>query len=158
MDTLSNISDTSYEIPLSEADQAALRPALLHDLGAMPFESDALISRSLWVIFIGEWGVWTHAVLPVDNRLDMPDKESIADLCDLVGSLMSPPPCHDDEKAMIVLRRPGPTEISEADAYIFRLVRQAAIGRDTAPWTFHVVGPDGIQEVTERKASQDTAG
>jgi len=48
--------------------------------------------------------------------------------------------CDDDEKAMIVLRRPGPAEISEADAYIFRLVRQAAIGRETAPWTVHVVG------------------
>ncbi len=44
----------NYEIPLSEADQIALRPALLHDLGATPFESGALISRSLWVIFIGE--------------------------------------------------------------------------------------------------------
>ncbi len=158
MDTLSNISDTSYEIPLSEADQTALRPALLHDLGAMPFESGALISRSLWVIFIGEWGVWTHAVLPVDDRLDVPDKESITGLCALVGRLMSRPLCHDDEKAMIVLRRPGPTEISEADAYIFRLVRQAAIGRETAPWAFHVVGPDGIREVTEREVSQDTAG
>jgi hypothetical protein len=158
MDTLSNISDTSYEIPLSEADQIALRPALLHDLGAMPVESGALISRSLWVIFIGEWGVWTHAVLPVDDRLDTPDKESISGLCALVGSLMSPPLCHDDEKAMIVLRRPGPAEISEADAYIFHLVRQAAIGRETAPWTFHVVGPDGIREVTEREASPNTAG
>ena len=157
MDTLSNISDTSYEIPLSEADQTALRPALLHDLGAMPFESGALISRSLWVIFIGEWGVWTHAVLPVDDRLDMPDQENITGLCDLVGSLIRPPVCHDDEKAMIALRRPGPAEISEADAYIFRLVRQAVIGRETAPWTFHVVGPDGIREVTEREASQDTA-
>ena len=76
----------------------------------------------------------------------------------LVGSLMSPPLCHDDEKAMIVLRRPGPAEISEADAYIFRLVRQAAVGRETAPWAFHVVGPDGIREVTEREVSQDTAG
>src|ERR1022692_3534783 len=64
MDTLSNISDTSYQLPLSEADQTALRPALLDDLGTMPFESGALISRSLWVIFIGERGVWTHAVLP----------------------------------------------------------------------------------------------
>jgi hypothetical protein len=45
MDTLSNIPDTSYEIPLSEADQTALRPALLRDLGAMPFEPGALISR-----------------------------------------------------------------------------------------------------------------
>jgi hypothetical protein len=148
MDTPSNISNTNYEIPLSEADQTALRPALLHDLGAMPFESGALISRSLWVIFIGEWGVWTHAVLPVDDRLDMPDRKSITGLCDLVGSLMRPSVCHDDEKAMIVLRRPGPAEISEADACIFRLVRQAATGRETAPWTFHVVGPDGIREVS----------
>lgn len=63
-----------------------------------------------------------------------------------------------DEKAMIVLRRPGPAELSEADAYIFRLVQQAAIGRETAPWAFHVVGPDGIREVTEREASLGTAG
>lgn len=152
MDTLSNISDTSYEIPLSEADQTALRPALLHDLGAMPFEPGALFSRSLWVIFIGEWGVWTHAVLPVDDRLDMPDEESISGLCALVGSLMSPPQCHEDEKAMVVLRRPGPAEISEADAHIFRLVHRAAVAQETAPWAFHVVGPRGIREVTEREA------
>jgi len=131
---------------------------LVQVLGLHTVESGALISRSLWVIFIGEWGVWTHATLPVDDRLDMPDRKSITGLCALVGSLMSPPLCHDDEKAMIVLRRPGPAEISEADAYIFRLVRQAAIGRETAPWAFHVVGPDGIREVTEREASQDTAG
>jgi hypothetical protein len=64
MDTLSDIQDTSYDLPLSEADQAALRPALLRDLGAMPFTPGAPISRSLWVTFIGEWGAWTHAVLP----------------------------------------------------------------------------------------------
>jgi hypothetical protein len=124
----------------------------------MPFESGALISRSLWVIFIGEWGVWTHAVLPVDNRQDLPDRKSISGLCDLVASLMRPPVRHDDEKATIVLRRPGPAEISEADAYIFGLVRQAASGRETAPWTFHAVGPDGIREVTEHEASQAAAG
>jgi hypothetical protein len=149
MDTLGNLSDTSYEIPLSEAGQAALRPALLRDLGAMPFEPGALISRSLWVIFIGEWGVWTRAVLPVDDSLDVPDRKSIAGLCDLAGSLVRPSLCHDDEKAMIVLRRPGPAEISEADAYIFGLVRQAAARRETAAWTFHVAGPDGTCEVTE---------
>jgi hypothetical protein len=59
---------------------------------------------------------------------------------------------------MIVLRRPGPAEISEADAYIFRLVRQAAIGRETAPWAFYVAGPDRVRKVTEREASRDTAG
>jgi len=149
MDTLSYSSDTNYELPLSEADQTALRPALLHDLGALPFKPGALISRSLWVIFLGKWGVWTHATLPVDDRLGMPDEENITGLCDLVGSLIRPPLCHDDEKAMIVLRRPGSAKISEADGYIFRLVRQAAVDRETAPWAFYLVGPDGIREVTE---------
>ncbi len=149
MGTLSNASDTNYELPLSEADQTALRPALLHDLGALPFRPGAPISRSLWVIFIGEWGVWTHATLPIDDRLDMPDKENITGLCDLVSSLIRPPRCHDDEKAMIVLRRPGPAELSKADAHIFSLVRQAAVGRETAPWAFYVVGQEGIREVTE---------
>jgi hypothetical protein len=158
METLSNIPDTSYDLPLSEADQIALRPALLRDLGAIPFEPGALISRILWVMFIGEWGVWTRAVSPIDDRLDMPDEEQITGLCDLIVSLMAPPPCHDDEKAMIVLRRPGPAEISEADAYIFGLVRQAAVGRETAPWTFHVVTPDGIREVTEHQALPDRRG
>ena len=77
------------------------------------------------------------------------DKENIAGLCDLVGSLIRPPLCHDDEKAMIVLRRPGSATISQADGYIFRLVRQAAVDRETAPWAFYLVGPDGIREVTE---------
>jgi hypothetical protein len=149
MDTLSSISVTDYKLPLSEADQSALRPAMLHDLGTLPFEPGALISRSLWVIFIGEWGIWTHATLPVDDRLDIPDRENIAGLCDLIGSLIRPPLCHDDEKAIIALRRPGPAKISEADAYIFHLVRRAAMGRETAPWSFYVVGPYGIQEVTE---------
>jgi hypothetical protein len=79
----------------------------------------------------------------------MPDKENIAEQCDLVGSLIRPRLCHDDEKAMIVLRRPGSVKISEADRYIFRLVRQASVGRVTAPWAFYLVGPDGIREVTE---------
>jgi hypothetical protein len=158
MGTLSNISDTRDEPPLSEADQTALRSALLHDLGAMPFRPGALISRSLWIVFIGAWGAWTHATLPVDDRLDTPDKENVAGLSDLIGSLISPPRCHGDEKAMIVLRRPGSAEISEADAYIFRMLRQAPVGRETAPWASYVAGPDGIREVTEHEAPQDPAG
>jgi hypothetical protein len=95
MDTYSDMPDASYEIPMSEAEQVALRPALLRDLGAMPFGPDDEITRSLWVMFIGEWGVWTHAVLPVDNRLDMPDTKNITWLCDFTGSLIRPPLCHE---------------------------------------------------------------
>jgi hypothetical protein len=60
----------------------------------------------------------------------------------------------DDEKAMIVLRRPGLATISQADGYIFRLVRQALVDRETAPWAFYLVGPDGIREVTEDEANK----
>jgi hypothetical protein len=49
---------------------------------------------------------------------------------------------------MVALRRPGPAEISEADTLIFRLVQQAAAGRETTPWTFHVVGREGFRQVT----------
>ena len=59
---------------------------------------------------------------------------------------------------MIVLHRPGPMQISEADAYIFRLVRQACADRKTAPWAFHAVGPGGTQEVTEQQTPQNPAG
>jgi hypothetical protein len=147
METFSALSDTNCQLPLNDAGQAALRSALLHDLGAMPFRPDELISRTLWVVFIGAWGAWTHAALPVDDRLDLPDSQNIAGLCDLVGRLASAPPCHSDEKAMIVLRRPGPAEISKADTAIFRLVRQGLADREAAPWTFYVVGSDGVRKV-----------
>jgi hypothetical protein len=61
---------------------------------------------------------------------------------------------YSDENAMLVLRRPGAAEISEADAYIFGLVRQASAGRKTAPWTFHLVGPHGIGEITGQPDSR----
>jgi hypothetical protein len=147
MDTLSNSSGTSYELPYSEADQIALRLAVLRDIGSLPFRPGALFSRSLWVIFIGEGGIWTRAILPIDASLDMPDKETITGLCHLVGSLIRPPGCHNGEKAMVVLRRPGPPEISAADAYIFRLAHEAAAGQETAPWAFYAVGPDGVCEL-----------
>ena len=89
------------------------------------------------------------ATLPVDDRLDVPDQENIAGLCDLVARIIRPSLCHNDEKAMIVLGRPGPVEVSEADLHIFRLVREAAVGRETMPRAFHVVGPAGISQVTK---------
>jgi hypothetical protein len=154
MDTFSDMSAINYRFPLSEADQTALRSALLQDLAALPFSPGALVSRCLWIIFIGPEGAWTHATLPVEDSLSMANKEGVAGLCDLVSTLIGPPVCHSNEKAMIVLRRAGPTEISEADAYIFRLVRRACAGRKTAPWAFYLVGTGGIRELTEHEIPQ----
>jgi hypothetical protein len=149
MDSFSDMPGICYELPLSEAGQAALRSAELQCLCSLPFNPGDLISRSLWLIFIGPRGAWTRATLPIDDRLDMPDQESIGFFCNLIANSISPPLANSDEKAMIVLRRPDQAEISEADSHIFRLMRQATAGRKTMPWAFHVVGPGGISQVTE---------
>ena len=150
MDTLSNSMATEPEPPLTEAGQVALRDEVLAHLGTLPFPAGALISRSLWLIFICSWGVQTRAIIPVDDKLDLPEPDNIAGLCDLVAQCMERP-MH-DETALVVLRRPGPTEISEADQYIFRAMCEAAAGCKTVPWVFYVTGPGGAQEVTEYDA------
>ena len=73
MDTLSNPVATEPEPPLTEAAQAALRDDVLSRLGAMPFEPGARVSRILWLILIRRWGFRNPVVLPVDDRLDLPE-------------------------------------------------------------------------------------
>ena len=58
---------------------------------------------------------------------------------------------------MVVLRRPCSVKIGEVDRYIFRLVRQASIGRATAPWAFYLVGPDGVREVAPDESPSNPA-
>jgi hypothetical protein len=56
------------------------------------------------------------------------------------------------ETALVVLQRPGSAKISDADKYIYRVMREAAAGLQTAPWAFYVTGPNGVQQVTEHNA------
>jgi hypothetical protein len=37
--------------------------------------------------------------------------------------------------------------VSDADRYIFRLLREATARRDTIRWTFYVVTPSGVQKL-----------
>jgi hypothetical protein len=150
MDTLSNPMGTEPEPPLTEAGQAALRDYVLRRLGTMPFQPGALISRSLWLILICQWGVQTRATLPIDDELGRPEPDNIAGWCDLLARFIDHP--MDDETALVALRRPGPAKISDADRYIFRVMCEAAAGRQTMPWAFYVTGLDGVQELTEHDA------
>jgi hypothetical protein len=152
MRTLSDSTDTRNGLPLSEAGLAAARHEVAWSLGDLPFFPGAA-SRSLWVVFLGPAGVWTHAVLPVDDRLDKPDPEHITRLSRIVGIALEFPLFRSSEEALIVLRRPAPAAISEADAYIFRLVCQATATQQTAPWRFYVTGPDGARECFRQTAS-----
>jgi hypothetical protein len=98
------------------------------------------------VLYVGRWWIWTHAVLPVDDRLDMPAPEQARRVRDQVANCISRPHCRADEEALVVLRRPGPAVISQADAYLFRMVCEAVTGRETAPWTFYVTTPERARE------------
>ena len=148
--TVDTVSDSAGTLPLTEAQIDAARRDVPQRLGTLPYSPGAARSRSLWVIFLGKRGIWTHAVLPIDDRLDMPDREDIADVCKRAAACLTFPLRHEDEQALVVLRRPAPPALSAADAYIFRLVCAAATERDTAPWTFCVTGPGGAKECFRR--------
>ena len=150
METLRDLVSATSGLPLTEADRAAARQEVPRRIGALPFPPGAAFTRSLWLVFAGARGAWTHKVLPIDDRLDMPDREHVAGLCGLVGMALEFPLHHADEEALVVLRRPAPAVLTAADACIFRLVCQAAVDRKTAPWTFYVAGPDGARECFRR--------
>ena len=147
MDDYVEAEDIPPGLPLSAADLLLARYDVPRDLGALPFGPNDRITRSLWVVFVGEWGIWTRLSLPLDNRLDMGDVDDIARMCELAADLIGPPGCHDDEAALVVLRRPAPPVPSPADQRIFRLVRDAAATRETAPWSFFIAGPGGAREL-----------
>ncbi len=149
MDFLSDPAAT--EPPLTKAGQAALRDhvlAGLADFEDLPIPPDAQFTRALWLVLICRWGAQTRAVIPIDNRLDRPEPDAITGWCDLLAGFLDHP--IDDETALIVLRRPEPADISDADEYICRVMCEAAAGRAAMPWDFYVAGPGSVRQLTER--------
>jgi hypothetical protein len=140
-----NETDIPPGPPPTPADLALAHFDVPRDLGTLPFGPDDKITRSLWVVYVGEWRIWTHAILPLDNRLDMGDPANIEGTCDLVAHLMSPRVSY--EEVLVILRRPASPHPSEADWRICRLIRKAAATRETAPWSFFITGPDGAREL-----------
>ena len=105
-------------LPLGPAEIAAAYDFVPRDIGELPFGSDDLITRSLWLVRVGEWGIYTKACLPVDDRLDLGDAGNVRAMCGLMGDLICPPSCHDDEVSLVILRRPAPADPSPADEHI----------------------------------------
>ena len=145
MDTFSSWAPADLEPRLSASGQAELRDAVLRRHATLPFYPGAAFSRSLWLLFLCSEGIQTRAVLPVDDRLDLPDPDNIAGLCDLLANFLEHP--MGGETALVILHRPGTTGISDADQHIFRMLSEAAASRDTSPWTFYVTGPDGVHKL-----------
>jgi hypothetical protein len=134
----------AFPFPIESIDISLARLQVASRIGKLPFdEYYEECSRSLWVVFAGYWGVWTRAVIPVDNQLDPGDRVTLGAKCDEVADLLVKPECYDLVIAAVVLRRPAPATPSRADRQIFRLLTKAAATRDTVPWSFYVTGPDG---------------
>lgn len=133
----------AFPFPIEPIDISLARFQVASRIGKLPFGEYEECSRSLWVVFSGDWGVWTRAVIAVDNRLDGGDLASIAAKCDEVADLLGEPECYGIAIAAVVLRRPAPARPSRADRQIFRLLSKAAATRDAVPWSFFVAGPDG---------------
>ncbi|MGH3165914.1 MAG: hypothetical protein ACRDN0_08465 [Trebonia sp.] len=148
MDTFSDLPVPVRGVPNTSAMVVAMRNDIPYELGQLPFQEGALITRSIWVTYVGELGPWTHAVMPVDNQIGMPDPKDIASLSGLVANAVNPVYYRTvEDEALVVLRRPGPRAVSDADRHIFRLIREAIAERDPVPWSFHVATPNGAQEL-----------
>lgn len=125
-----------------------MRNDVPYELGILPFQEGALFTRSIWVIYVGELGPWTHATMPVDNQIGMPDPTNIAGLVTLVAHAVNPTRGRiPGDEALVVLRRPGPRAVSDADWHIFRLIHEAISKREPVRWSFHVATPNGAQEL-----------
>ena len=147
MDDFTEIPATP-PVPPTASGQASLADQVLRQLAGVPIPPGALYTRAAWLIMISPWGVMTRAALPIDNRSDRPEPATITGLCGLIAMLIARRSLvSDDETALVVLRRPGTSRVSDADRYIFRLLREATARRDTIRWTFYVVTPSGVQKL-----------
>lgn len=133
----------AFPFPIEPIDISLARWQVASRIGKLPFDAYEPSTRSLWLVFAGDWGVWVRAVIPVDNRLDAEDRATLVAKCAEAADLLGEPECFGIAIAAVVLRRPAPDKPSRADRQIFRLLTKAAAERDTVPWSFFVAGPDG---------------
>jgi hypothetical protein len=111
----------AFPFPIEPIDISLARFQVASRIGQLPFDGYEASTRSLWLVFAGDWGVWVRAVIPVDNRLDAEDRATLAAKCAEAADLLGEPECYGIAIAAVVLRRPAPDKPSRADRQIFRL-------------------------------------
>jgi hypothetical protein len=140
----------AFPFPIEPIDISLARWQVASRIGKLPFDGYEACTRSLWLVFAGDWGVWVRAVIPVGNRLDAEDRATLVAKSAEAADLLGEPECFGVAIAAVVLRRPSPVKPTPADRQIFRLLTKAAATRDTVPWSFYVAGPDGAMPVLTR--------
>jgi hypothetical protein len=67
----------AFPFPIEPIDISLARWQVASRIGKLPFDGYEACTRSLWLVFAGDWGVWVRAVIPVDNRLDAQDRVTL---------------------------------------------------------------------------------
>lgn len=129
--------------PLDPLDISLARMDIARRIGHGPVFPELQDTRSLWVAFAGEWGIWVRAAIPLGDGSDPRDADRVTRACMQVAELIGPPQWFEYDIAAVVLRRPGPVSPSRADRKILRLIGKACAARETVPWSFYTAGPDG---------------
>jgi hypothetical protein len=57
----------AFPFPIEPIDISLARWQVANRIGKLPFDGYEACTRSLWLVFAGDWGVWVRAVIPVDN-------------------------------------------------------------------------------------------
>jgi hypothetical protein len=140
----------AFPFPIEPIDISLARWQVASRIGKLPYDGFEACTRSLWLVFASDWGVWVRAVIPVDNRLDAEDRATLAAKCAEAADQLGDPECYGLAIAAVVLRRPAPVKPSRADRQIYRLLTKEADARDTVPWSFFVAGSDGALPVLSR--------
>jgi hypothetical protein len=140
----------AFPFPIEPIDISLARWQVASRIAKLPYNGYDECTRSLWLVFAGDWGVWVRAVIPIDNRLDAEDRATLTAKCAAAADQLDDPECYGLTIAAAVLRRPAPVKPSRADRQIYRLLTKAAEARHTVPWSFYVAGTDGALPVLSR--------
>jgi hypothetical protein len=140
-----------FPFPIEPIDISLARRQVASRIGKVPFDEYEECSRSLWMVFCGDWGVWTRAVIPIDDQIEPGDPALIAAKCAEAADLLREPECYGLAIAAVILRRPAPARPGRGDRQIFRRLVKVAATRDAVPWSFYTAGPDGARPVLTRE-------
>jgi hypothetical protein len=97
-------------------------------------------TTSLWIVFLDDDGCLTPVIVPVDDLPDEPDDLSMRNLGRLIGQLLRDLAA---ASVALLLSRPGPRAMTEADRRWARALRTAVDGLPA--WPVHLATRGHIQ-------------